>query len=62
VPMNISFTIHRYGEWTMLMLGESVLSLLIVEVAEGSSYYKTFFSGIISITLLGKKGISGVAW
>lgn len=61
VPMNISFVIQRYGEWTMLMLGESVLSLLIVEVTEGSSYYKTFFSGIISITLLGKKRIPGVS-
>jgi hypothetical protein len=50
--MNISFCIHRFGEWTMLMLGESVLSLLIVEVTETSSYYKTFFSGIISITML----------
>jgi hypothetical protein len=62
VPMNISFVIHRYGEWTMLMLGESVLSLLIVDVTEGSSYYNTFFSGIISITLLGKNGIAGVSW
>jgi hypothetical protein len=60
--MNISFVIHRYGEWTMLMLGESVLSLLIVDVTEGSSYYKTFFSGIISITLLGKKAIPVVSW
>jgi hypothetical protein len=25
VPMNIEFSIHRYGEWTMLMLGESIL-------------------------------------
>jgi hypothetical protein len=34
------------------MLGESVLSLLIVVAPETSDYYKTFFSGIISITLL----------
>jgi len=27
VPTNIDFTIHRYGEWTMLMLGEDILSL-----------------------------------
>ena len=50
--MNINFAIHRYGEWTMLMLGESVLSLLIVDVSERSDYYKTFFSGILSITFL----------
>lgn len=36
----------------MLMLGESILSLLIVDVTESSGYYKTFFCGIVSITLL----------
>jgi hypothetical protein len=50
--MNITFGIHRWGEFTMLMLGESVLSLLIVDVTESGDYYKTFFCGIISITLL----------
>jgi hypothetical protein len=32
--------------------GESVLSLLIVVAPETSEYYETFFSGVISITLL----------
>ena len=50
--MNIDYAIHRYGEWTMLMLGETVLSLLIVGVKEEPDYYKTFYSGIISISLL----------
>lgn len=36
----------------MVMLGESVLSLLIVGDPESSAYYKTFFCGILSITLL----------
>lgn len=36
----------------MVFLGEGILSLLIVDVTENSEYYKTFFSGIISITLL----------
>ena len=36
----------------MLMLGESVLSLLIVDVVETGDYYKTFVSGLISIILL----------
>eukprot|EP00429_Kryptoperidinium_foliaceum_P009009 CAMPEP_0176014928 /NCGR_PEP_ID=MMETSP0120_2-20121206/7074_1 /TAXON_ID=160619 /ORGANISM="Kryptoperidinium foliaceum, Strain CCMP 1326" /LENGTH=329 /DNA_ID=CAMNT_0017347881 /DNA_START=487 /DNA_END=1476 /DNA_ORIENTATION=- len=52
VPMNVSFAIHRWGEFTMLVLGESVLSLLIVDVVESAGYFKTFFSGVISITLL----------
>jgi hypothetical protein len=50
--MNITFATHRWGEWTMLMLGESVLSMLIVDITESAEYYKTFFSGILSITLL----------
>jgi hypothetical protein len=57
VPLNISFCIHRYGEWTMLMLGESVLSLLIVnDVSDSKKYqekfYTTFYVGIVSVTLL----------
>lgn len=52
VPMNIGYCIHRYGEWTMLMLGETVLSLRIVDLSDGFDYYKTFFSGVISIVLL----------
>ena len=36
----------------MTTAGESVLSLLIVVAPETSDYYKTFFSGILSITLL----------
>lgn len=50
--MNIDYAIHRYGEWIMLMLGESVLSLLIVGVKERDDFYKTFYCGIISIALL----------
>jgi Bacterial low temperature requirement A protein (LtrA) len=52
VPINVDFFIHRQGEWIMLMLGESVLSLLIVDLNSGVEYYSTFFCGIISIILL----------
>jgi len=53
VPMNISFAIHRFGEWTMLMLGESILSLLIVEISdEVPAFYFTFYVGIVSVILL----------
>mmetsp|Transcript_20268 Transcript_20268/g.30429 ORF Transcript_20268/g.30429 Transcript_20268/m.30429 type:complete len:631 (-) Transcript_20268:348-2240(-) len=53
VPMNITYTIHRFGEWTMLMLGESVLSLLIVEISDGvPEFYFTFYVGIVSVILL----------
>jgi hypothetical protein len=50
--MNIQFVIHRYGEWTMLMLGESILSLLIVDISGGYDYYGTFYTGILSVILL----------
>jgi hypothetical protein len=36
----------------MLMLGESILSLLIVDVSGGSDYYGTFYTGILSVVLL----------
>ena len=52
VPMNIGFVIHRFGEWIMLMLGESVLSLLIIDVVEDRDFYITFFTGVISVVLL----------
>jgi hypothetical protein len=51
VPMNVDYSIHRFGEWTMLMLGESVLSLLIVGARQENNYYATFYCGIITISL-----------
>lgn len=36
----------------MLMIGESVLSLLIVDVNGGQAYWRTFFCGVISVVLL----------
>jgi hypothetical protein len=50
--MNINYTIHRYGEWIMLMLGESVLSLMIVDLSGSNDYVVTFYAGIISVILL----------
>jgi low temperature requirement protein LtrA len=55
VPINIGFVIHRMGEWTMLMLGESVLSLLIVNDVSDyaqANFYTVFYLGIVSVTLL----------
>ena len=52
VPMNLEFTLHRLGEWVMLMLGESVLSLLIAPQSNGAKYYVTFYTGITAVTML----------
>jgi hypothetical protein len=53
IPMNIDFTIHRYSEWTMLMLGESILSLLIVDVPEeNQDFFATFYCSLLMIIML----------
>jgi len=58
LPMNVDFLMHRYGEYTMLMFGAIVMSLLIVDpdLEEGSAelvnYYQSWSIGIISVILL----------
>jgi len=53
VPMNVHFCMHRYGEWFLLMLGESIISLLIVEGDNESFLHAvTFYSGILSVICL----------
>ena len=49
--MNIDFVIHRNGELAMLVLGESVLSLLIVDSEQGN-YHRTFYFGILTVVVL----------
>ena len=51
IPLNIDFVIHRFGEWIMLMMGESVLSLLIVDITEDRNFHITFFTGVVSVVL-----------
>ena len=52
VPMNIEYILHRFGELTMLLLGESVLSVLIVETTRTLEYHVTFYAGIVSLILM----------
>jgi hypothetical protein len=52
VPNNIDFQIHRYGEFTMLVLGESVLSLLIVDTTESKMYYFIACIGILNVIVI----------
>ena len=45
--------IHRISEWIMLMLGESILSLLIVDVPqEDTNYFLTFYCSLATVILL----------
>ena len=41
--------IHRYGEWILLMIGEGILSLLIVETVEVGDYYLITAFGILTV-------------
>ena len=50
--MNIEYILHRFGELTMLLLGESVLSVLIVETTRTLEYHVTFYAGIVSLILM----------
>ena len=52
MPHNIDYLIHRYGEWVMLMIGESVLSLLIVETVETKDYYIIALVGVLTVILI----------
>lgn len=52
VPNNIDYMIHRYGEWIMLMIGESILSLLIVETIESIEYYAIVALGCLTVIVL----------
>jgi len=52
VPNNVDYLIHRYGEWIMLMIGESVLSLLIVETTESKDYYLIAALGALTVIVL----------
>ena len=52
VPMNVEYVIHRFGELTMLLLGESILSLLIVGTTPTLEYNIAFYAGIISVILI----------
>eukprot|EP00521_Asterionellopsis_glacialis_P011177 CAMPEP_0195292256 /NCGR_PEP_ID=MMETSP0707-20130614/8732_1 /TAXON_ID=33640 /ORGANISM="Asterionellopsis glacialis, Strain CCMP134" /LENGTH=631 /DNA_ID=CAMNT_0040352663 /DNA_START=59 /DNA_END=1954 /DNA_ORIENTATION=+ len=51
VPINIDFFIHRNGEWTMLVLGESILSLLVVQ-GSGRNHNVAFYVGVLTVILL----------
>ena len=52
VPLNVGYCIHRTGELVMILLGESILSLLIVETSTNIEYYICMYAGIVSCTLL----------
>lgn len=50
VPMSVRFVIHRNVEWAMLMLGESVFSLLIVPAQHTLNFYVVFVTGCLTVS------------
>src|SRR5210317_889238 len=52
IPTNIDYLIHRYGEFVMLMIGEGVLSLLIIETIEIHDYYVAFVCGLLTMIFI----------
>ena len=52
IPTNIDYLIHRYGEFVMLMIGEGVLSLLIVEKAETKDYFVAIVCGLLTMIFI----------
>ena len=53
IPMNIEYCLHRYGEWTMLMIGESILSLIVgVPLKNKFPFYFVFACGFFVATSL----------
>ena len=53
IPMHIIYSLHRYGEWIMLTIGESMLSLVVgVRLADTPSVYVVFACGFFSAAAL----------
>ena len=52
IPANIDYLIHRYGEFIMLMIGEGVLSLLIIETVETRDYFTVFALGLLTMIFI----------
>ena len=48
----LEYVIHRYGECTLLMLGEGILSLLIVETIESKEYILIALFGVITMIFI----------
>ncbi len=52
IPTNVDYLIHRYGEFVMLMIGEGVVSLLIVDTVENNDYYATVICGLFTMIFI----------
>lgn len=53
VPMSIPYVIHRFGEWIMYLLGEGVLSILILDISMTQFWdLEVAFMGLLIIVMI----------
>jgi len=52
IPTNTDYLIHRYGEFVMLMIGEGVLSLLVIETVETHDYFVAIVCGLLTMIFI----------
>lgn len=52
VPTNIDYLIHRYGEFVMLMIGEGVMSVLVVKTVDMREYEIVVICGMLTMIFL----------
>lgn len=51
IPLHVEYTLHRHGEWVMLMIGESILSLIVgAPRASDTNFYLIFGLGFLCAT------------
>jgi hypothetical protein len=62
IPMHIAFTIHRYGEFQMLMLGESIISLIVVPMERSANFIATFVFSYLLVAVINLLHFSTVRW
>jgi low temperature requirement protein LtrA len=53
IPMHLPYCLHRWGEWIMLIVGESVLSIIVGAAMDGvPTFYAVFVFGFLTATTL----------
>ena len=52
IPWHYKHIAHRYGEWIMLVLGESILSVILAPVENRMRYYLCFFTALLIVQML----------
>ena len=49
IPWHYEHIAERFGAWVMLMLGESVLSIILEPIEDDAAYYCAFFTALVTV-------------